>query len=72
MLKNNLYHLNQKKKNTWKKILFLLSISNSSGYMISFINQKKKVNWKNGVILFVEKEDTILFENKDRIDHSYL
>ena len=66
--------LKSKTKNFFnlKKNTFFISISNVDDKLVCFINSLEKIIWCNGKILFLEEEKSILFENKDTIDHFFL
>ena len=55
-----------------KKDTFFISISQSSEKVFSFLNNIENIYWENGVIVFFEKEDIILIENRDMKEHYFL
>lgn len=55
-----------------KKDTFFISISKSSKKVFSEINHKDNIYWNNGMILLLKKEESILFENQEKIEHYFL
>lgn len=55
-----------------KKDTFFISISLSSEKVFSVMDNKDNIYWENGMMIFCEKEEFILFHNIDRIEHFFL
>ena len=55
-----------------KKEYFLISISESYKKVFSLLNDIEKIHWNNGMMVLLEKNDIIVIENQDIMEHYFL